>query len=227
MLGQKNWLVIMVTKNSLQLVGLGEVKIETIIIPPQIINNLEVINKDGLYTLVIDWLKQRPHTSANIIWLLSPEVYFEHTFTSGEQDKIDSETLQFLDIVPFEEILSRVYNNLDTGRHIIVINKELMMSLIQAFALQGYSTKAVVPSRLVQGEATLTSEIERTTLKRANELAKESLVTTIVPVTQVSAATLAEKGGTSEEKPKSQLPLLLSVFGVLLAILVFVILLNK
>lgn len=227
MLGQKNWLVIMVTKNSLQLVGLGEVKIETILIPPQIINNLEPINKDGLYTLVIDWLKQRPHTSANIIWLLAPEVYFEHTFTSGEQDKIDSETLQFLDIVPFEDVSSRVYNNLDGSRHIIAVNKELIMSLIQAFALQGYSTKAIVPSKVVGGEATLTSEIEKAALKRASELARESLFTTMVPATQVSAATTPVAAGTGEPKPKSQLPLLLGVFGVLLAILVFVILLNK
>jgi hypothetical protein len=132
MFGQKNWLVIMVSKNSLQLVGLGEDKVETILFPPNIINNMEVIDKDALYTLVTAWLKLRPHQSVQIIWLLVPDVYFEHTITSIEQDMVDSETIQFLDTVPFEEVLSRIYKPTE-WRSLIAVNKDLIMSLIQAF----------------------------------------------------------------------------------------------
>ena len=105
----KNWLVILLTKNSMQLVGLGEEKVQTLAIPGTIISNMEVTSKDGLYTLITNWLGHRPHTGAEIIWILAPDICFEHVITSTEQAKIDSETLQFLDTVPFEEVLSRVY----------------------------------------------------------------------------------------------------------------------
>jgi len=223
MLGQKNWLVIMVSSNSLQLVGLGEEKIETLIIPPQIISNMEVINKDGLYTLITDWLKLRPHTSAEIIWLLAPDICFEHTIKSNEQDKIDSETLLFLDTVPFEEVLSKLYKPLE-WRLIVAVNKDLILSLIQGFTLHGYVTKVVVPSRLVQGESTLSSEIERNAIKHASELTKESLISSPSPVENLVAQ--EAQSTNKQSKEKSSLPVLLGVFGVLLTILLAVLFLR-
>lgn len=223
MLGQKNWLVIMVGKSTLQLVGLGEEKIETISMPAEIINNMEVVDKDKLYTLITEWLKQRPHEMAEIIWLLSPDICFEHTLTSNEQDKIDSETLQFLDSVPFEEVLSRIYKPLE-WRQIIAVNKDLIMSLIQGFSLHGYTTKVVVPSRLIQADLILTAEIERNAIKHSSELLKESLVSPPSPIE--NAPITSSQTSTQGVKPKSTLPLLLGVFGVLLAILAFVIYLN-
>lgn len=225
MLGQKNWLVIMVAKNTLQLIRPGEEKVETIIIPPSIINNMEVINKDSLYTLITDWLKLQPHVSAEIIWLLAPEICFEHTLTSNEQDKIDSETLQFLDSVPFEDVLSRVYKPLE-WRQVIAVNKDLIMSLIQGFSLHGYVTKVVVPSRLVPADSGLTIEIERIAIKKAAEFFKESLISLVPPENSFVPPEPAQPL-ISESKSPSFLPLLLGVFGALLAILIFVLVLNK
>lgn len=226
MLGQKTWLIILVTKNNLQLVGLGESKVENIVIPNTVVSNMEVLNKDAIYTLVTDWLKQRPHTSASIIWLLSPEICFEHTFTSSEQDKVDSETLQFLDLVPFENVVSRAYNSSE-GKQIIATNKDLIMSLVQAFSLQGYNTKAVVPSRLVQADSVLTSEVERLAIKRNYELARESLIAPTQTSALTPIGTSETQQSQSTDQSKSSLPLLLGVFVFLLAVLGFVLYLNK
>lgn len=219
MLGAKEWLVVLVSKNSLQIVGLGEEKIETIIVPPTIINNMEIISKDGLYTLITEWLKVHPHTTAEIIWLLAPDICFEHQLTSGEQDKVDSETLQFLDTVPFEEVLSRTYKPLE-WRLIIAVNKDLMMSLIQGFTLHGFATRAVVPSKLIQAGAVLTPEIEHNAIKHVTELVRESLITPPSTIeTYIQAPT--ENNGVTP-KPKSQLPMLLGIFGLLLVVLAIV-----
>lgn len=223
MLGQHNWLVIMVTRNSLQIVGLGEDKVQTLPIPPNIMNNMEIIYKDGLYTLITDWLKQRVYANTGIIWLLSPDICFEHTLSTGESSKVDSEMLQFLDSVPFEDILSRVYKPLE-WRQIVAVNKDLVMTLIQAFSLHGYSTKVVVPSRQVQAESTLTPEIAHLAIKHAAELERESLVSAPNPI---EYKPISSPGQAPESpKPKSSLPLLLGVFGVLLAILGIVLYLN-
>lgn len=225
MLGAKEWLVIMVSKNALQIVGLGEDKIEMVTIPPTIINNMEIINKDGLYTLITEWLKSHPHTTAEIIWLLAPDICFEHQLTSGEQDKVDSETLQFLDTVPFEEVLSRTYKPLE-WRLIVAVNKDLIMSLVQGFTLHGFATRAVVPSKLVQADAQLTSEIEHNAIKRVSELVRESLITPPSPIDTYMPNNSVVVGG-AEPKPKSQLPLLLGVFGLLLVVLVVVIFMMR
>lgn len=221
MLGGKEWLVIMVSKNSLQIVGLGEEKVETVIFPPTIINNMEIINKDGLYTLITEWLKAHPHAPTEIIWLLAPDICFEHTLTSSEQDKVDSETLQFLDTVPFEEVLSRTYKPME-WRLIVAVNKDLIMSLIQGFTLHGFATRAVVPSKLIQADSLLTTEVEHNTIKHISELVRESLISPPSPVDTYVTTNPSHTGGT-ESKPKSQLPLLLGVFGLLLVILVVVI----
>lgn len=220
----KNWLVILLSKNSLQLVGMGEEKVQTVPIPTDVVANMEVINKDGLYTLITNWLAQRPHTSAELIWLLSPDICFEHVITSTEQSKIDSETLQFLDTVPFQDVLSRVYKPLE-WRLIVAVNKDLIMSAIQGFTLHGYPSKAVIPAKVVQADGVLTTEIAQSVVKRANELSRESLVSAPSPYTSTPVSTSSSQG--TEPKPKSSLPLLLSIFGGLLVILVIVILVTR
>lgn len=218
MLGQKSWLTILLSGNSLQIIGQDLNAPQTIPLPPTLVSNMEVINKDGLYTLITDWVKSRTYTNTNIVLLLAPDLCFEHQFVSVEQDKVDSETLQFLDTVPFENVLSRTYS-LGEGRQIIAVNKDFVMSVVQGFMLHGYTTKVVVPSRLVQAEVTLTPEIESYAFKHLTELTRDSLLSPITPQPKVDLP--------RTDKPKSSLPLLLSVFGVLLAILVFVIVLSK
>ena len=213
MFNQKKWLVILVSTNSLQLMGLAEETVQIIPLPASIIASQEILNKDGLYTLITDWVKQRTYTSAEIIWLLSPEVCFDYLLTTTEQDKVDSETLQFLDSVPFENILSRIYSTPE-GRVITAVNKDLLMALVQSFSLHGYTTKAVIPVR----DSTLTQELFTSTVKRSGELSRDSLLA-LTPSTP--------KKDDSKAKSHSSLPLLLGVFGVLLAILIIVIVLSK
>ena len=220
MFNQKKWFVIMVFGNSLQIVGDGETAIQSIALPSSIVNNMEVINKDALYTLITDWLKQRTYASAEVVWILPSEICFEHLLRSTETNEMDSETIKFLDTVPFEEILHRIYLT-QSGRQIVAVNKSLVMSLIQAFSLHGYITQAVVPARLAQAESSLTVEIAHHCLKHLVELEKESIVASLSG-THSSDVSLA-----SPVKSKSSLPLLLAVFGALFAILLYVIYLNQ
>jgi hypothetical protein len=139
MFGQKNWLIILVMRGNLQVFGEGDTVVQSLALPSTIINNLEVLNKDALYTLITDWVKQNTYKDTEISWILAPDLCFTHTITSTDQDKIDSETLQFLDTVPFEEVVSRSYNTA-TSRQLIATNKGLIASLIQGFSLHGYTT---------------------------------------------------------------------------------------
>lgn len=224
MFGQKNWMVILVTRAGLQIFNEGENVIQSLPLPSTIIDNLEVINKDALYTLITDWIKQKTYIDTSIIWILSPELCFSHTITSTDQDKMDSETLQFLDTVPFEEVLSRTYSTL-SGKQLVATNKALVSALIQGFALHGYSTQFVIPGQIVQLDTAITPDFARALHKRSNELEKENLIlpTTLEPKEPVYTSITSSPPA----KPKSSLPLLLTIFGVLVAILGFVLYLNQ
>ncbi len=217
MFNKKNWLVILVEPHALVWLMQGMNSPQTLTIPVAVINNLEVINRDELYVLIADWTKSRTYTTTEIIWLLAPGVYFEQTFPDSEKDKWDSATVQFLDTVPFEEVVSRVYSPVN-GRQVVALNKDLITSLMQAFTLHGYPTRAVVPASFVTSDVGLTPAIAHAAMNHLSELTRDSLISdghTLVPATPSQI-----------QKPKSMLPLLIAVFGVLVAILLFVLYLN-
>lgn len=221
MFGQKNWIVILLTKSTLQMIAHNETVVTKNPLPTTIISNMEVINKDALYQLVTDWLKTRTYVNSEIIWLLGEELCFEHMITSTDPDKIDSEIVQFLDTVPFEEVQSKTYIA-GPIRQLTAVNKILIQAFIQAFSLHGYDTRAVVPVRLVSSSDELTLDIARLAYKKENELDKNSLF-----AMSPSQPVVSQTPKTVTEKPKSQLPLLLAVFLILLAILGIVIYLNQ
>lgn len=221
MFGQKNWIVILLNSNTLQMIAHNETVVTTFPLPSTIISNMEVINKDALYQLVTDWIKQRTYVNSEIIWLLGNELCFEHVITSTDPDKIDSEIVQFLDTVPFEEVMSKTYTA-GPVRQLTAVNKILISAFIQAFSLHGYNTRVVVPVRLVSTSDVLTLDLAKLAYKKENELDKNSLFA-ITPASPV----VTQSNPTVTEKPKSQLPLLLTVFLILLAILGIVIYLYQ
>jgi len=224
MFGQTNWLIILVTSNALQVLGQKDTSVTRITLPVAIVSNMEVLNKDALYQLITDWLKQRTYANTAITWLLGSELCFEHPLQNTDKDKLDSETVQFLDTVPFEEVLSHTYNYGDT-RTLTAVNKTLVSAYIQAFSLHGYSAKVVVPAKLIQPSDVLTSNTAKLVYKKENDLEKNSLIAQEAANQAASITTLSS--GSTQQSTKSQLPLLLTIFTILLAILGFVIYLNQ
>lgn len=226
MLGQKNWLVILLKPHELVLMPGGAGSPVTLAFPPAAVSNLEIFDRDALYALIASWAKGRPYQTTELIWLLAPSVLFEQTFPDSEKDRWDTMTVQFLDTVPFESVLSRVFNPVE-GRHVVAANQDLVSGLIQGFAMQGYTTRLVVPAKLVGADLTLTPEIARRAVSGFNQLLRENL---IIPASDNETPPQPQSQNSSPPhpvKPKSSLPLLLGIFGVLLAILVIVLLLNQ
>lgn len=227
MFGQKNWLIILVTQNALHLLGEGDSHVQILPLPTTIVNNLELLNKDALYTLITDWTKQKTYANTKISWILARELCFTLNITQSDPAKLDSEILQFLDTVPFENVISHNYLTPE-GRQVVATNKDLVTALIQGFALHGYTTQTVLPASIIPLDE-LTSETGKVVVRRANELERESLLTPVLVKANPVEASVEEAShqGVDPSKPKSYLPLLLVTFGVLVAILLIVIYLNQ
>lgn len=226
MFGQKNWLVILVKPHELEIFA-HEAKLSTnLILPTTVVNNLEVLDREELSSLIGTYTKSQPYQATDILWLLSPSLIFEQTFPDSDKEKWDTQTVQFLDAVPFEEILSHIYTP-SGGRSVVATNQDLINSLIQAFSAQGYQTKIVIPSKMQDIDSNLTVESVKKILGNLNQLYKDNLITPSDDKTNFVPESTGTLSYQKQPKSKSQLPLLLSVFGVLLAILVIVIYLNQ
>lgn len=220
MFGQKNWLIITIKSHELEIFSHVTLQVSSIPLPINLVNNLEIIDRDGLYGQIAQWAKQFTYQATEIIWLLSPGVIFEDTFPDKERERWDTMTVQFLDAVPFEEVLSHVYSPLE-GRNVVATNQDLINALRHGFAVQGYQTKAVIPASLVNATSPLTEATAKEIISNLSQILAGNMITPDDdhedPLTV----------GLPQPKPKSQLPLLLGVFGVLLVILVFVVVLNQ
>lgn len=185
------------------------------------------MDRDGLYGLIAAWAKARTYQTTEIIWLLSSAVIFEQTFADSDRDHWDTKTVQFLDSVPFEVILSRVFNPLG-GRHVIATNQDFINVLTQGFAMQGYLTRAVVSAKSLGIDSPMTSDAAKHAVNNLNQLLRDNLITpTAESATYRADPTGAKQASNQASAPKSSLPVLLGIFLTLLAILLIVILLNK
>lgn len=224
MLGQKNILYILLKAHELQLLFHSGAAPITLPIPPNIISNLEIIDRDGLNNLVATWAKTITYQATEIIWLLSPALVFETVIPDSEKQLWDTKTVQFLDSVPFEEVMSLVTSSVG-GRRIVATSQDLITAFIEAFSQVGYSSKAILPAKLFAIDTTLKSDSAKTISSQLSGFMAQNLLN---HEEQLSSQKVHLKETTSAtQKPKSSLPLLLSVFGVLLAILAVVIYLNQ
>lgn len=224
MFGQNVWLIILIKAHSLEIYSHGAATPQNLVIPTGIVNHLEIIDRDGLYSLIATWAKSIPYISTDVIWLLSQDVYFEQTFPDAEKDSWDTATVSMLDTVPFEETLSKVYD-LAGGRTVIATNQDLISAYTQGFAMQGYATHSVTPAKF-QNVTVLDGDTIKRILSNVTQLSRDSLVNPDLDKKSYAKTEPAGDKSSQSVKPKSSLPLLLAVFLVLLAILALVIYLS-
>src|SRR3989338_170434 len=72
---------------------------------PEIISDLEVINKENFYNLFKTFIESNGILPATTVVLISPSVSFEKDFVPNE--KLEADIQSFLESVPFENIVSR------------------------------------------------------------------------------------------------------------------------
>lgn len=220
MFNNKKWLVILLSGRSLTIMP-PEAESPTIIpVPETLVANLELKNRDGVELMVADWCKQRTYANTAILWLLAEDLVFETILPTTDKDLWEQKASNFLEAVPFEHTLSRRYTTEQGTLRVIATNHELIMAFVQSFAKHGYAPVALIPLSLIPKATSLTKEVRDQAMGRSSELIAASLLTTTGnPIGGSETAT-------APTQVKSQLPLLLGVFAILLVILVIVIVLN-
>ncbi len=220
MFNGKNWILILLSSHLLEIMTPDSEVVQRIPLPSTIVNNNELLNRDGLESIILDWAKLRTYTSTEIIWLLAPSVYFDFALPPNSEVSLDKLRSDFIDTVPYENVLSHDYQ-LGKVQKVIATNQDLLSAFIQVFAKSGYATHSVVPSSLL-GEFTTLNGLVRT-----QALSKTSLLASLSLTLRDNVKNIPLNTHDLSAKPKSSLPVLLGVFLVLLLILAIVIYLNQ
>lgn len=219
MFGQKaSIVVIFVDRNRLQFYGGGLPSIPALDLPPAVAQDLEVVNRDALYTLVNQWLKQNNLGGADLFIVLSPQTYFEKAIASTGESEQETEILAFYDSVPFDELATKVLT-IANKKWAIATNKDFVEGIRHAFMLQGLRVVGIIPAILLGTMAAkrwLDAEMGSYILKHFDILRGQNIVDLDEPGQMVSSSRPAP---TSKNNPR--LMIMVGILGVLLLVLIF------
>jgi hypothetical protein len=223
MFNQK-YIILFIDRARIQLYGGGISGIVTIDIPDVIISDIDVLEKEELYTFIKKCVKQYMMRGAQLIIVLSQATCFEKLFDLPDTSQTESEIFKFFDSVPYESIWTKVYLT-QKGKRAVAVNKELYEVFHQGFMLQGIPTKAIIPA-CVLGQVGVKHALDKQMADyifgNVESLVKQSILDTHQTGTPASPAKEIEPKNTQ----KSNVLLLVSAFGALVLVLVVVLVIQ-
>lgn len=191
-------------------------------IPETVIRDLDVIDKSGFDSLVDTYIKTNKLSPAHVWIVLTESVCFSADITQTDQVKAEDEVKSFLEVVPFDQVLSKKYRS-GKGIRVIATNSVYLEAIIEIFEREGFVVDGIVPGTIFPSyndQKIMDSDFARYILQNK---------TLMVP------ANMYIKAGAPVNPPEAQvpqkksnlLPYLIGAFAVLLAILLGLLLLRK
>jgi len=208
-----------------------------------VVQNLDVINKVQLVNSIRSFIQTNKVIPSNVIIILSDSVIFQKDLTTlqqtsqkpqqldqqksaglivGEKEDQEKEIKNFLDNVPFEEVLAKVINN----TKIVAVNKDLLEGVVLPFKEIGCFVEEIVPAFMYQQyidfSGGLSQDIARIVLQQTDLLKLGNMLTSQQKVeTQQDSDDQPQKE--QKEKPNNLRQfILVGIFVLLLIILVIV-----
>ncbi len=198
---------------------------------PDLVANLDVVNKEKFSNLVATFIQINKIVPSSLAVILSDTVIYVKDFVKSqsnpEQEQKD-EVQNFLENVPFEEVLAKVIKTGEAGR-IVAVNKDLVMTIADVFVDKGSVIAAVIPSFIFGPKANFTLGLNQDNIQTVlggTEIIKEGNLLTdqqkvVSPQNLEGEQKNPPAGG--EKKPENlRQYILIGVFVTLLVILVVV-----
>ncbi len=189
-------------------------------IPVNFVSDLEVLDRDGLYTFVNQWLKQN-QIGAELYMILSANSYYDQAITGTTESGQETEILKFYDMVPFDDLLTKIIT-IDGAKRVFAMNKAYIDAIRNAFSLQGRRVMLIIPIGVLGQFAKsrwMDAAMGDYVQKHVAELRKYNVLDGPVKESYI----LPDAKGAAEPKTNPRLMVMVGVFGLLLLILVFLI----
>ncbi len=187
--------------------------------PPDVVSDLEILNRPKLLEQLQAFLQTQSIMPSDILLVFATPIVFEKEFP---QEKNHEPIDQFIEYIPFEEVLTRTFQQ-DKLSHVIGVNKEIYESFKDACeAVKCHVVAAVSYSSLVQIMPELAQNVDIPLILTKFDACKQfSLIT---PTTQQHMNQQTEQSTTTPQQvDKKRTYMLLGVFGVLMVVLIIVV----
>jgi hypothetical protein len=221
MAGEGRDTIIFLDKNRIYIYdGNGVLRLD---VPENVIRDVDVVDKSGFDSLVDTFIKTKKLDPAHIWMILADGVCFSRDVAQTDPAKLENDVRDFLEAVPFDQVLSKRYRA-GGGVRVIATNLEYIEAITEIFEREGFSVEGIVPGAIFPGfnvKKVLDVEFARYILDNKSLMRTGNMLTkAFTPVTN--------KPETPEAPKKSRLlPYLLIGFAVLLIILVVVMVVRK
>lgn len=140
------------------------------------INDLEVVNSVSLHLQIKSFIDNHKISPAQVVLVLSPDVYFGKDFPDNPEFHQDIELQKFIDTVPFENASTKIYK-LATGSKLLATNADMYQNIKAAFEKAGFVIEAVVPIFILGKDIPIADQLDVSSAKTILErfdLAKQN-----------------------------------------------------
>lgn len=186
--------------------------------PPEVLSYLDLIHEAKFEQLLDSFLEQNQLAGGGAILVYATTAVFEKDFEETQAGKNETEIQKFIDIVPFEDVLSRTYK-LNKKVKAVVINNRVYESIKSVFEKRNFLIHSVIP----------VSVLQETFSELAQNIDLGFILSKIDSVRQFSMINgNSGSNPTIEKKPESKkqnkrVYILGGIFGVLILILIVLI----
>jgi hypothetical protein len=218
--------IVFIDRSRIQLYGGNLSSVIALDIPTTIVSDLDIVNRDGLYALVNQWLKQNNIKGGTLFFVLATSTYFEKVIQSAGESEQETEILKFYDTVPFEELTTKVIA-FDGAKKAFATNQLYIEAVQHAFALQGFHVMGVVPVFFLGSLAAkrwMDAEMGAYVLKHIDTLKGFNVVDRLE---DQNVSVVSQPSGTPTAKNNPRLMMMVGIFGVLLLVLIFIIFTSR
>lgn len=248
MLSKNHPIILFIDRNGFSVFQDTQSNIPKFNFTPDIVANLDIVNKEQLVSLIATFIQINKILPSSIAVILSDNVIYTKDLTSSlQKPSMPNQVLQnptssiysignenkeeiqnFLDNIPFEETLARVIKT-DKISSIVAVNKDLVMTIANAFVNKGSVIDAVIPGFLYGSSVNFASGLtweniqaisnESEIIRVGNLLTDQQKVTSLQNLEGEQKAPQAAR----EQKPQNlRQYILIGVFVTLLVILAVV-----
>ncbi len=217
----------------------------------ELVQNLDVINKVELVNSIGSFIQTNKVIPSSVIIILADSVIFQKDITSlqknqevglpseedktinkpqidfGNKEQQEKEIKNFLDSVPFEEILAKVVNN----TRLVATNKDLLEGVVHSFKKIGCSVEAIVPAFMYQQYIDFSQGLSQNVAKiilQQGDLLKLGNMLTNQQAVDAKQDPNDQPQNVPKEKPNNTRQfILISIFVFLIIVLVIVYLISR
>jgi len=115
--------------------------------PQGIVTDWDVTNRGVFQDSLANFIIVNKIEPSPITFILSEQACFSKDIVIKEPEKLDEATAMFLDAVPFNYVISKVYR-VGSGVRVIAGNKDMIDSVAEVFEDKGFPLFAVVPAAI-------------------------------------------------------------------------------